>query len=47
MTNTLPPTQKAEVFYPSKDGETVAETSDHLYAILTTFEVIKQYLKNR
>ncbi len=47
MTNRLPPTQTTEVFYPSADGEPVAETYDHLYAILTTFEVIKQYLKNR
>jgi Uma2 family endonuclease len=30
--------------YPSSDGEPVAETYLHLYAILTTLEVLKQYL---
>jgi len=33
--------------YPSSDGEPVAETYVHLYAILTTLEVIKQYLSGR
>ncbi|HYW18973.1 MAG TPA: Uma2 family endonuclease [Nodularia sp. (in: cyanobacteria)] len=33
--------------YPSADGEPVAETYLHLYAILTTLEVLKQYLANR
>ena len=33
-----------EIFYPSSDGTPVAETYDHLYAILTTIEVLKQYL---
>ena len=35
------------IFYPSSDGEPVAETYDHLYAILTTLEVLKQYLSDR
>ncbi len=30
--------------YPSADGEPVAETYVHLYALLTTLEVLKQYL---
>ncbi|MDB9528720.1 Uma2 family endonuclease [Oscillatoria sp. CS-180] len=30
--------------YPSSDGEPVAETSVHLYALLTTLEVLRQYL---
>ncbi len=30
--------------YPSSDGELVAETYLHLYAILMTLEVLKQYL---
>ena len=30
--------------YPVSDGEPVAETYDHLYAILVTLEVLKQYL---
>ena len=33
--------------YPSADGEPVAETYIHLYAILTTLEVLKQYLTGR
>ncbi|MCG6134187.1 MAG: Uma2 family endonuclease [Nostoc sp. LLA-1] len=33
--------------YPSSDGEPVAETYLHLYAILTTLEVLKQYLAGR
>ena len=39
--------QTAEIIYPSSDGEPVAETYDHLYAILTTLEVLKQHLQNR
>ena len=46
MTAVLPPTE-SEIFYPSADGEPVAETYDHLYALLTTLEVLKQYLKDR
>ena len=34
----------AQIFYPSSDGEPVAETFDHLYAILTALEVLRQYL---
>ena len=39
--------EKQEIFYPSGDGEPVAETYTHLYAILTTLEVLKQYLSGR
>ncbi len=38
---------KTDIVYPSADGEPVAETYDHLYAILTTLEVLKQYLADR
>jgi Uma2 family endonuclease len=41
---TLP---KQEIFYPSSDGEPLAESHTHLYAILTTLEVLKQYLSGR
>ena len=34
-------------FYPSTDGEPVAETYVHLYALLVTLEVLKQYLKGQ
>ncbi|MBD2208708.1 Uma2 family endonuclease [Nostoc linckia FACHB-104] len=37
----------SEIIYPSSDGEPIAETYDHLYAILTTLEVIRQYLQGR
>lgn len=40
----IPTPQTDEIFYPSEDGEPLAETYDHLYAILTTLEVLKQHL---
>ena len=47
MTATLPVPLQSEPFYPSADGEPVAETYDHLYALLTTLEALKQYLTGR
>jgi Uma2 family endonuclease len=47
MTATSPTTPTTPIIYPSADGEPVAETYDHLYAILTTLEVLKQYLTGR
>ena len=47
MTAILPTVQQTEIFYPSEDGTPVAESYDHLYAILTTLEVLKQYLAGR
>ncbi len=47
MTATSPTTPTTPIFYPSSDGEPVAETYDHLYALLTTLEVLKQYLTGR
>lgn len=38
---------KSEIFYPSSDGEPVAETYTHLYALLTTLEVLRQYLQGQ
>ncbi len=43
----LTPSQPKEIVYPSSDGEPLAETYDHLYAILTTLEVLKQHLQGR
>ncbi len=40
-------THKTDVFYPSEDGEPLAETYDHVYAIMATMLVLKEYLKNR
>jgi Uma2 family endonuclease len=47
MTATLPVVQQTEPYYPSADGEPVAETYDHLYSLLTTLEVLRQYLASR
>lgn len=44
MTAVVPTPSKSGIVYPISDGEPVAETYDHLYAILTTLEVLKQYL---
>ena len=47
MTTTLPIQQQTPVIYPSEDGEPLAESYDHLYAILVTLEVLRQYLIGR
>jgi Uma2 family endonuclease len=47
MTALSPSAQTTPIVYPSADGEPVAETYDHLYAILTALEVLKQYLAAR
>jgi Uma2 family endonuclease len=47
MTAVVTTLKTSEIIYPSADGEPVAETYDHLYAILTTLEVLKQYLADR
>ncbi|MDJ0796864.1 MAG: Uma2 family endonuclease [Calothrix sp. MO_167.B12] len=39
--------QATEIFYPSSDGKPLAESYVHLYAILATLEVLKQYLQGR
>ncbi|MEO1430070.1 MAG: Uma2 family endonuclease [Cyanobacteria bacterium J06633_8] len=36
-----------EIVYPSSDGEPLAETYAHLYAILVTLEILKQYLQGQ
>ncbi|MBD2100889.1 Uma2 family endonuclease [Leptolyngbya sp. FACHB-261] len=47
MTALSPATQATEIFYPSSDGEPVAETYAHLYVLLVTLEVLRQYLLGR
>lgn len=42
MTTMLP--TESTLVYPSSDGEPVAETYDHLYALLTTLEVLKRHV---
>lgn len=42
-----PPTITPQsIHYPSGDGTPVAETFDHLYVILITIEVLRQYLED-
>ena len=38
------PAVESSILYPSRDGEPVAETYVHLYAMLITLEVLRQYL---
>ncbi|MGB3310195.1 MAG: Uma2 family endonuclease [Nodosilinea sp.] len=38
---------QATLTYPSSDGEPVAETYAHFYALLITLEVLRQYLAGR
>lgn len=38
---------ETDIVYPSSDGKPVAETYLHLYALLVTLEVLKQYLRGR
>jgi hypothetical protein len=47
MTSLLPSSQSTEVFYPSSDGEPLAESYVHLCALLATLEVLRQYLLGR
>lgn len=52
MTSALPATQSTQttsnpIFYPSSDGKPVAESYVHLYALLVTLEVLRQYLEGR
>jgi Uma2 family endonuclease len=47
MATVLPTEAKIEPFYPSSDGEPVAETYDHLYVLLVTLEVLRQYLEGQ
>jgi Uma2 family endonuclease len=47
MTTVLSAEAKTEPFYPSSDGEPVAETYDHLYVLLVTLEVLRQYLEGQ
>ncbi|MEH1902223.1 MAG: Uma2 family endonuclease [Nostoc sp.] len=47
MTSLLPSSQSTEVFYPSSDGEPLAESYVHLSGLLATLEVLRQYLLDR
>ncbi len=47
MTATIPNKQTSQIIYPTGDGTPVAETFDHLYALLITLEVLRQHLKGQ
>jgi Uma2 family endonuclease len=44
MTTAVNPAQSDDIFYPSSNGEPIAETSDHVDAIFKTLIVLTQYL---
>ena len=44
MTSVSPASTTVEPYYPSSDGQPVAETYDHLYVLLVTLEVLRQFL---
>ena len=47
MTTLSPNLQPAELFYPTGDGEPVAETYDHFYVLAIVLEVLRQFLGDR
>ena len=47
MVVTLPQFTDSDIDYPSGDGMPVAETFLHLYALLVTLEVLRQYLEGK
>jgi len=47
MTALIPQSSDSDIDYPSSDGEPVAETFVHLYALLVTLEVLQQYLEGQ
>jgi Uma2 family endonuclease len=40
-------TPQSEIFYPSSDGEPLAESYDHLYVIMTTLAMLLHHLKGQ
>jgi hypothetical protein len=38
---------QTEIFYPSSDGEPLAESYDHLYVIMTTLAMLLHHLKGQ
>lgn len=47
MTSLFPTPQKTEIFYPSSDGEPLAETSVHVDAIINVVVALRQYLADQ
>lgn len=44
---TSPSGIESEIIYPSRDGEPLAETQDHVLALLTILAVLTQYLQGK
>ncbi len=44
MVTNLKISPETEIFYPSEDDEPLAESPEHLLALINTFTVLKQYL---
>jgi len=42
-----PPSETADIFYPSSDGEPLAETQQHVLAILMTLALLRLYLQEQ
>ena len=47
MTTLSPNLQPTKLFYPTGDGEPVAETYDHFYVLAIVLEVLRQFLGDR
>lgn len=47
MTTLVNTPQPTEIFYPNSDGKPLAESYIHLYAILVTLEILRQYLQGQ
>lgn len=47
MTSVISSAQTSEIFYPSSDGEPLAETSVHVDAIIHAVVVLRQYLSGQ
>jgi Uma2 family endonuclease len=47
MTIAVNPAQADDIFYPSSDGEPIAETYDHVSAIFRTLIVLTQHLRGQ
>ncbi|MEY2979084.1 MAG: Uma2 family endonuclease [Prochlorotrichaceae cyanobacterium] len=46
MLTIVPKTDKTDIFYPSEDGEPLAETSVHIDAIVMLIVLLRQYLQD-
>jgi Uma2 family endonuclease len=47
MTSLVPKSESTDIFYPSSDGEPLAETSVHADAIINTVVALRQYIAGK